>query len=40
MGEMRNLYEILIGKSESVSPLERLRHRRKDHITMGLGEVG
>jgi hypothetical protein len=32
MGEMRNVYKMLVGKFEGNMPLERLRHRWEDNI--------
>jgi hypothetical protein len=32
MGEMRNAYKILVGKSEGKRPLRRPRHRLEDNI--------
>jgi hypothetical protein len=40
MGETRNAYRILVGKSEGKSPLGRPRHRWMDNIKMDLGEIG
>jgi hypothetical protein len=31
-GEMRNMFKILVGKSEGKRPLERPRHRWEDNI--------
>jgi len=39
MGEMRNAYNIFVGKSEGKRPLRRHRHRWEDNITMDLGEI-
>jgi hypothetical protein len=39
MGEKRNMYRLLIGKSEGKRPLGRLRHRWMDNIKMGLLEI-
>jgi hypothetical protein len=39
-GEMRNSYNILVGKSEGKRPLRRPRRRRKDNIRVDLREVG
>jgi hypothetical protein len=36
VGEKRNAYRILVGKSEAKRPLRRTRHRWKDHIKMYL----
>jgi hypothetical protein len=40
MGEKRNSYRLLVGKSEGKRPLERPRRRWEDNIRMDLGEVG
>jgi hypothetical protein len=40
MGEMRNVYSILIGKPEGKRPLGRPRHKWEDNIRMDLSEVG
>jgi hypothetical protein len=40
MGEKRNSYRILLGKSEEKRPLGRPRHRWVDNIEMVLREVG
>jgi hypothetical protein len=40
MGEMRNAYNILIGKPEWKRPLGRPRHRWKNNIKMHLREIG
>jgi hypothetical protein len=40
MGEGRNLYRVLVGKTEGKRPLERRRRRWKDGIRMDLGEIG
>jgi hypothetical protein len=40
MGEKRNAYRLLVGKSEGKRPLGRLRRRWVDNIKMDLGEVG
>jgi hypothetical protein len=39
MGEMRNAYNILVGKPEEKIPLGRPRHRWEDNIRMGLRET-
>jgi hypothetical protein len=39
-GEMRNAYNILVGKSEGKTPLGRARHRCDDNIRMDLKEMG
>jgi hypothetical protein len=39
MGEMRNAYNILVGKPEEKRPLERPRIMWEDNIKMGLGEM-
>jgi len=40
MRETRNVYDILVGKSEGKSALERLRSKWKDDIRMNLREIG
>jgi hypothetical protein len=40
MGEMRNAYRLLVGKSEGKRPLGKPRRRWAENIRMGLGEVG
>jgi hypothetical protein len=40
MGEMRNAYIILVGKSEGKRPLGRPRRRWEDNIRMCLREIG
>jgi hypothetical protein len=40
MGEMRNDYNILSGKTEWKRPLGRPRRRWKDNFKMDLGEIG
>jgi hypothetical protein len=40
MGEMRNAYNILVGKIEGKRPLGRRRHRWEDNIRMDLRENG
>jgi hypothetical protein len=40
MGEMRNAYKILVGKSEGKRPFERRRRRWEDNIRMDLTEIG
>jgi hypothetical protein len=39
MGEMRNAYRLLVGKSEGNRPLRRTRCRLVDNVRMDLGEV-
>jgi len=39
MGEMRNAYSILAGKSEGKRPLRRPRRRWEDNIRKDLGEI-
>jgi hypothetical protein len=40
MGEMRNVYRILVGNPEGKRPLGRPRRRWVDNIKMDLGEIG
>jgi hypothetical protein len=40
MGEGRNVYRVLVGKSERKGPLGRLRRRWEDNIKMDLEGVG
>jgi hypothetical protein len=40
MGEGRNVYRVLVGKSEGRGPLERPRRRWEDGIRMDLTEIG
>jgi hypothetical protein len=40
MGEKRNAYRILVGKSEGKKPLGRPRRRWEDNIRMDLREDG
>jgi hypothetical protein len=40
MGAMRNVYKILVGKSEGKGPLGRPRRRLQVNIRMGLKEIG
>jgi hypothetical protein len=40
MGEKRNAYRLLVGKSERKRPLGSPRRRWVDNIRMDLGEVG
>jgi hypothetical protein len=40
MGKKRNVYRLLMGKSEGKIPLGRPRRRWVDNIRMDLGEVG
>jgi hypothetical protein len=40
MGEKRNAYRLLVGKTEGKRKLGRPRRRRVDNIRMDLGEVG
>jgi hypothetical protein len=39
MGEVRNTYRILDGKSERTRPFRRLKHRWEGNIKVGLQEV-
>jgi hypothetical protein len=39
MGEMRNVYRVLMGKPEGKRPLERLRRRWEDGLKMDLREI-
>jgi hypothetical protein len=39
MGENRNAYRVLVGKSERKRPLGRLRHSWVDNIKMDLREI-
>jgi hypothetical protein len=40
MGEKRNVYRLLLGKTEGKRPLGRPRRRRIDNIKMDLLEIG
>jgi hypothetical protein len=40
IGEMRNAYKMLVGKSEGKRPLGRSRHKWEENIRMDLREVG
>jgi hypothetical protein len=40
MGEKRNVYRLLMGKTEGRRPPGRSRRRWVDNIRMSLGEVG
>jgi hypothetical protein len=40
MGEKRNVYRLLVGKSEGKRPLGRPRHRWIDNIKIDLLEIG
>jgi hypothetical protein len=40
MGEERNVYRVLMGKSEEKRTLGRPRHRWEDGIRMELREIG
>jgi len=40
MGEVRNVYKILIGKIEGKRPLGRLRHRWEHGIKLDCREIG
>jgi hypothetical protein len=39
MGEMTNVYKILVGKHEGKRPLGKPRHKWKDNIRMDLREI-
>jgi hypothetical protein len=39
MGEMRNVYNILVGKTEGERPLEKPRRRWEDNIRMDIREI-
>jgi hypothetical protein len=39
-GEKRNVYSVLVGKSERKRPLGRPRRRWEDNIKMDLREIG
>jgi hypothetical protein len=39
MGEMRNVYKILVGNPEGKRPLRRPRHGWEDNIKMNLKEL-
>jgi hypothetical protein len=38
-GEKRNMYRLLVGKSEGKRPLGRPRRRRLNHIKIDLGSI-
>jgi len=40
MGEMKNVYKVLVGKPERKRPLVSPRCKGKDNIRMDLGELG
>jgi len=40
MGQMRNVYKILVGKPEGKRPPRRPRHGWKDYSGMDLREIG
>jgi hypothetical protein len=40
MVDMRNAYNILVGKPEGKRPLRRHRHRWEDNIRVDLGKMG
>jgi hypothetical protein len=40
IGEMRNEYNILLGKPEGKKPLGRPRHRGKDNIKLDIRKIG
>ena len=39
MGERRDVYRVLVGKTEGKRPLGRPRHRWEDNMEVGLQEV-
>jgi hypothetical protein len=39
MGEMRNAYNILVGKPEGKRPLGMLRHRWEDNVRTDVREI-
>jgi hypothetical protein len=39
MGEMRNVYKILVGEPEGRRPLRKQRHKWEDNIEMDHGET-
>jgi hypothetical protein len=39
MGDMRNVYNTLVGKPEGKRPLGRHRRRWEDNIRIGINEV-
>jgi hypothetical protein len=40
MGDMRNVYKVLVGKPEGKGPLGRPRRRWEDNIRTDLMEIG
>jgi hypothetical protein len=40
IGEMRNLYKVLVGKPKGKGPLGRSRRRWEDNISTDLRDVG
>jgi hypothetical protein len=40
MGEIRNMYKMLVGKPKGKRPLRRPRHRWEDNIRMDPRETG
>jgi hypothetical protein len=40
MGEIRNIYRVLVGKPKGERPLERPRPRWEDGLKMDLREIG
>jgi hypothetical protein len=40
MGEVRNVYKMLVGEPEGKTPLARPRCIWENYIRMGLGEIG
>jgi hypothetical protein len=40
MGEMRNVYKILVGEPEGKRPCRRTRHRWEDNVRVNFREIG
>jgi hypothetical protein len=40
MGDRRDAYKVLVGRSEGKRPPGRPRHRQEDNIKMDLQEIG